>query len=164
MFVQCIMPDESDRIRKSTIKSMMNFLLMFAVFNRETSILELESCHPTMAIVFNNVSKYTNFTLVCERIEKYKELLREDAVQFYCHKISDDTLINEKKWKDLKKSVIQSNYEQEPWFLKLLPYDRKLIESLHFAQSQLKEPLAPLKLIDDPLLKKEIEDKIDVLL
>ena len=95
MFVQCIMPDESDRIRKSAVKSMMNFLLMFAVFNRETSIKELESCHPTMAIMFNHVSKYVDFTLVLERIEKYKDLLKEDAVEFYCQKISDDTLIND---------------------------------------------------------------------
>ena len=94
MFVQCIMPDESDRIRKSAIKSMMNFLLMLAVFNRETSIKELKSCHPTMTIVFNHVSKYTDYTLVLERIEKYKDLLKEDAVEIYCHKISDDTIIN----------------------------------------------------------------------
>ena len=83
----------------------MNFLLMFAVFNRETSIKDLEACHPTMAIVFNHVSKYTDFNLVCERIDKYKDLLKEDAVEFYCQKISDDTLIDKKKWKDLKKKI-----------------------------------------------------------
>ena len=85
-----------------------------------------------MAVVFNHVSKYTDYTLVCERIDKYKDILKEDAVEFYCHQISDDTFINENKWKDLKKSV-QSNYEQEPWFQELSPYDKNQIKSLIFA-------------------------------
>ena len=38
VFVQCIMPDESDRIRKSVIKTMMNFLLMLSVFHRDTTV------------------------------------------------------------------------------------------------------------------------------
>ena len=87
------MPDESDRIRKSVIKSMMNFLLILAVFNRDTTIEQLRECHPTIAIVFNHVSKFTNFTLACERIDMFKDLLKENAVEFYCHKISDDTII-----------------------------------------------------------------------
>ena len=85
-----------------------------------------------MAVVFNHVSKYTDYTLVCERIDKYKDILKEDAVEFYCHQISDDTFINENKWKDLKKSV-QSNYEQERWFQELSPYDKNQIKSLIFA-------------------------------
>ena len=85
-----------------------------------------------MAVVFNHVSKYTDYTLVCERIDKYKDIIKEDAVEFYCHQISDDTFINDKKWKDLKKSV-QSNYEQEPWFQELSPYDKNQIKSLIFA-------------------------------
>ena len=96
MFVQCIMPDESDRIRKSAIKSMMNLLLIFAVFHRETTIDQLEKCHPTMAVVFNHVSKYENATLFYERIDKFKDLLKEDAVEFYCHEISDETIIDGK--------------------------------------------------------------------
>ena len=102
----------------------MNFLLMFAVFNRETNIKELESCHPTMAIVFNHVSKYTDFTLVLERIEKYKDILKEDAVEFYCHEISDETIIDGKKWKNLKKTLNDKSYEQDNWFQQLLPYDQ----------------------------------------
>ena len=54
------MPDESDRIRKSVIKSMMNLLLILAVFNRETTIEELREYHPAIAIVFNHVSKFTD--------------------------------------------------------------------------------------------------------
>ena len=96
------MPDESDRIRKSVIKSMMNLLLILSIFNRDTTVESLRRCHPIMAIVFNNVSKYENDTLFCERIDKYKTLLKEYAVEFYCHKISDETIVGGKKWLDLK--------------------------------------------------------------
>ena len=58
VFVQCIMPDESDRIRKSVIKTMMNFLLMLSVFNRDITVEEIRKCHPKMAVVFNHVSKF----------------------------------------------------------------------------------------------------------
>ena len=47
-FIQCILPDESDRIRKSSIKTMMNFLLMLSVFNRDTTVEEIMRCHPKM--------------------------------------------------------------------------------------------------------------------
>ena len=78
------MPDESDRIRQSVIKTMMNFLLILSVFHRGTTVEDLKRCHPKMAIVFNHISKYENFKLVLERIDMYKTLLLEDAVAFYC--------------------------------------------------------------------------------
>ena len=51
-FTQCIMPDESDRIRESSIKGMNNILLMLQSFDPQTDI----SKHPRMVVVFNNVS------------------------------------------------------------------------------------------------------------
>ena len=51
-FTQCIMPDESDRIRESSIKGMNNILLMLQSFDPKTDI----SKHPRMVIIFNNVS------------------------------------------------------------------------------------------------------------
>ena len=109
MFIQCIMPDKSDRIRKSVIQTMMNFLLILSVFHRDTSIQELELCHPKIAIVFNNVSKKEcGYLKVLERIDAYKQLLLEEAIEFYCEKISDDTYIGNKKWKGIKKAVMES--------------------------------------------------------
>ena len=51
-FIQCIMPDESDRIRQSSIKSMHNMLLALNSFDYETDITN----HPQMMVIFNNVS------------------------------------------------------------------------------------------------------------
>ena len=106
------MPDESDRIRKSVIKTMMNFLLMLSVFNRDTTVEEIMRCHPKMAVVFNHVSKYEDYQRTLERIDKYKSLLFDDAVAFYCIFISDETLVAGQKWQDLKKTVMTSqDYE-----------------------------------------------------
>ena len=41
MFIQCIMPDKSDRIRQSVIMSMMNFLLILSVFHKDTKVKDL---------------------------------------------------------------------------------------------------------------------------
>ena len=41
MFVQCIMPDESDRIRQSVIKTMTKVLLILSIFHSETSVEDL---------------------------------------------------------------------------------------------------------------------------
>ena len=46
MFIQCIMPDKSDRIRKSVITSMLNFLLILSVFHEDTTVEDLKRCHP----------------------------------------------------------------------------------------------------------------------
>ena len=88
------MPDESDRIRQSVIKTMMNFLLMLSVFNRDTTVEDILKCHPKMAIVFNHVSKNVDYKLTLERLDKYKALIFEDAVTFYCIFISDETMIS----------------------------------------------------------------------
>ena len=87
-----------------------------------------------MAVVFNHVSKYENFQRTLERIDKYKDLLFEDAITFYCIFISDETEIANQKWKDLKKSVMSSlNYEQESWHRFLSDYEKRLLKSLIFA-------------------------------
>ena len=39
-FVQCIMPDESDRIRQSSIKGMNNMLLALSSFDYDTDITD----------------------------------------------------------------------------------------------------------------------------
>ena len=98
VFVQCIMPDQSDRIRQSVIKTMMNFLLMLSVFHRDTTVEDIMKCHPKMAVVFNHVSKYEDYHRTLERIDKYKSLLFDDAIIFYCNFISDETLIANQKW------------------------------------------------------------------
>ena len=92
------MPDESDRIRKSAIKTMMNFLLMLSVFHRDTTVEEIMNYHPKMAVVFNHVSKIEDYQRTLERIDKYKSLIFDDAVTFYCVYISDETLIANQKW------------------------------------------------------------------
>ena len=102
------MPDESSRIRQSVIKTMTSVLLILSVFHRETTVEELKRCHPKMAIVYNHVSKNADYSLVLERIDKYKSLLLEDAVDFYCEKISDDTIIDGKNWLNRKKSIMES--------------------------------------------------------
>lgn len=93
MFIQCIMPDESHRIRNSVITSMMNFLLILSVFHKDTKVEDLKRSHPQMAIVFNNVSKQQDIKYAMERIHAYKELLVKEATEFYVDQISDDTII-----------------------------------------------------------------------
>ena len=93
MFIQCIMPDKSDRIRQSVITSMMNFLLILSVFHRDTKVEDLRKCHPQMAIVFNNVSKQQDMKYAIERIDAYKQLLVKEATEFYVDQLSDDTII-----------------------------------------------------------------------
>ena len=51
-FIQCIMPDESDRIRKSSVKGMNNMLLALNSFDVDTDIKN----HPKLFVIFNNVS------------------------------------------------------------------------------------------------------------
>ena len=46
------MPDESDRIRQTSINGMNNMLLALNSFDYETNIAN----HPLMLVIFNNVS------------------------------------------------------------------------------------------------------------
>jgi pantothenate kinase-related protein Tda10 len=63
MFIQCIMPDESDRIRQSVIKTMTRIMLILSIFHKETSVEDLQKCHPIMAVVYNHVSRNANYEL-----------------------------------------------------------------------------------------------------
>ena len=124
---------------------MTSVLLILSVFHRETSVEELKRCHPRMAIVYNNVSKNEDYSLVLERIDKYKSLLLEDTIEFYCEKISDDTTIDGKSWLSLKKSIMEaSNIEEDEWFKGLTGYQKDLIRSLVFAQKELQNYQSPL--------------------
>ena len=102
MFIQCIMPDESDRIRQSVIKTMTRVLLILSIFHKETSVEDLERCHPLIAVVYNHVSKNADFKLTLERIDMYKSLLIEDQVELYCENLSDDTIVGKETWNSLK--------------------------------------------------------------
>ena len=124
---------------------MASVLLILSVFHRETSTEELKRCHPRMAIVYNNVSKNEDYSLVLERIDKYKSLLLEDAVEFYCENISDDTIIDGKNWLFLKKSVMKAtNLEDDEWFKSLTSYNKDQVRSLVFAQRELPDLEYPL--------------------
>ena len=112
----------------------MNFLLMLSVFHRDTTVEEIMKCHPKMAVVFNHVSKIEDYQRTLERIDKYKSLIYDDAVTFYCVLISDETLIANQKWQDLKKTVMNSeSYKEESWYVDLSDYDKRLLESLVYA-------------------------------
>ena len=124
---------------------MTSVLLILSVFHRETSVEELRKCHPKMAIVYNHVSKNADYSLVLERIDKYKSLLLEDTVEFYCETISDDTIVDGKNWLNLKKTVMGStNIEEDEWFNGLTSYQKDLIRSLVFAQKELPDHEYPL--------------------
>ena len=124
---------------------MTSVLLILSVFHRETSVEELRKCHPKMAIVYNHVSKNADYSLVLERIDKYKSLLLEDTVEFYCETISDDTIVDGKNWLNLKKTVMEStNIEEDEWFNGLTGYQKDLIRSLVFAQKELPDNEYPL--------------------
>lgn len=99
------MPDESNRIRQSVIKAMMEFLLILSVFHRETTLQSVKECHPRIVVVFNNMSKnQEDYAKILERIETYKDMLKEDAIDFYCdYQISDQTKIGDETWHDIKK-------------------------------------------------------------
>ena len=174
MFIQCIMPDKSDRIRQSVITSMMNFLLILSVFHKDTKVEDLRKCHPQMAIVFNNVSKQQDVKYAIERIDAYKQLLVKEATEFYVDQLSDDTIISgitdkdgkptPQAWKEHKSKVMGvENYQEEEWFTKLSAYEQDLIVSLETAQKQYGNQGGKLNPIADPIRTREIEEKIDAL-
>ena len=53
-FIQCIMPDESDRIRATSIKAMNYMLFILNSFDLNADI----TTHPKMILIFNDVSLY----------------------------------------------------------------------------------------------------------
>ena len=54
-FIQCIMPDESDRIRATSMKAMNYMLFIMNSFDTRADV----GTHPRMILVFNDVSLYS---------------------------------------------------------------------------------------------------------
>ena len=102
---------------------MMNFLLIISAFHRDTTVEDIEKCHPKIVVIFNNVSKYEDYNLVLERIDIYKSLLLECAVEFYCNEISDETAIQGVKWKDFKKEI-SFDYKKDSKYKRLSEYEK----------------------------------------
>ena len=77
------MPDESDRIRQSSVKGMNNMLLTLNSFDYDTDIRN----HPLMLVVFNNVSLKEENGIDKARIEnrilQYKTALKASAKLLY---------------------------------------------------------------------------------
>ena len=67
-----------------------------------------------------------------QRINQYKGLLKEIAKKFYLHqKISDETVIGQKTWKEMKDEVWNNNqYKEKEWYQKLKYYEKELIEEM----------------------------------
>ena len=128
IFVQCVMPDESDRIKDSTINTMMNLFLILSIFNTKTLPEELLK-HPKIAVVFSNVSKYQDRQRAQKRIDTYRTLLLQKAYKSYCFEISDDTKVADHKWKDIK----SQSFEKEPWYAELDEFDQNILKSLKTA-------------------------------
>ena len=82
------MPDESDRIRESSIKSMNNILLALQSFDDDTDVNK----HPRITIIFNNVSKHGDIIDIDE--------IESDS----SNSVKDETTAsnNEKRIEDLK--------------------------------------------------------------
>ena len=55
-FIQCIMPDESDRIRATSIKAMNYMLFILNSLDVRADI----GVHPKMILIFNDVSLYNS--------------------------------------------------------------------------------------------------------
>ena len=143
-----MLADISYRIRESTIKTMLDLLLILEVFNEKTTPEQLAETHPKIGVVFNHVSRYDeeNNGKLQERIDTYKKILLDKASEIYCIVISDDTEIAGKKWADLKKQIASSsNYQQEGWYENLSPFDKNILASLVEAQTRLKSSTEPLK-------------------
>ena len=58
-FIQCVMPDASDRLRATSIKSMHHILFTLNSINPQTDVKK----HPQFIVIFNNVSLYEKLNL-----------------------------------------------------------------------------------------------------
>ena len=116
-FIQCIMPDESDRIRQSSVKGMNNMLLALNSFDYDTDITN----HPLMMVIFNNISlieeNEIDKTRIQDRIAQYKLALKVNAKKFYLNEISEETVIGEKTWAEIKDEVCKKDtYKKSAWY------------------------------------------------
>ena len=146
------MPDSSDRLRATSIKAMNHVLFTLNSMHPYTDITN----HPKFIVIFNDVSLYENVSLdklaehikkinepesykkfkgrenQIERIEHYKQDLKENCKKFYLRKdISDDTRFGSKNWKDVKTEVCSNeDFLQEEWFTNLSPEEQSLVKIL----------------------------------
>ena len=147
-FIQCIMPDESDRIRATSIKAMNTMLFILNSFDPRTDITN----HPRIILIFNNVSLYSNDTSPEDirqqkkqafrnntelksqetRVYHYLYDLKEIAKKFYLKEdTSELTKFGSKNWFELKHEVCANDqYLQATWFKDLEDDDRELVTAL----------------------------------
>ena len=76
-FVQCIMPDESDRIRATSIKAMNYMLFILNSFDDRADL----RVHPKMILIFNDVSLYSSEDSLETIRQKKKEAFRSNKVR-----------------------------------------------------------------------------------
>ncbi len=67
-FTQCMMPDKSGRLRKSSFQNMNIILLILNSFHPESNPHE----HPRMCVIFNNVSKNPKIKKVIIKYGKFE--------------------------------------------------------------------------------------------
>ena len=103
-------------------------LLALNSFDYDTDI----SNHPQMMVIFNNVSlQEQDETEKHQRIKEYKLALKANAKLFYASEVSDDTLIGEEVWMNIKDKVCGNDlYKREEWYSKLHNEKKELIEML----------------------------------
>ena len=157
------MPDESDRIRQSSVKGMNNMLLALNSFDFETDITN----HPKMIVIFNNVSfqeeTEIDKTRIDARIHEYKLALKANAKLFYLNEVSDDTIIGEKTWNEIKQEVCATDlYKFKPWYAALKKDKQELVDMLKEIQKKV-ETGKLIKPQPNPQMEKLIETRIDQL-
>ena len=59
-------------------------------------------------------------------------MLKEIAKSFYLHmNVSDETIIGDEKWKNMKEEVLENNrYKHKEWYRKLAYYEKELVEEM----------------------------------
>ena len=120
-------------------------LLALNSFDYETDI----SNHPMMNVIFNNVSlqeeNEKDKSRIQDRIDQYKLALKANAKRFYLSEVSEDTIIGEKPWLEIKKDVCSDDtYKNAAWFTSLPKDKRELIEMLREIQMK-GDPEKPIK-------------------
>ena len=145
------MPDESNRIRKSSISAMNNMLFLLNSIDPRADPKK----HPKLLVIFNDVSKYElldsaedlirqtiaqafqrknirRLSSHQERISVYLQGLKAYVKEFYLQdNISDSTEFGDTCWEKIKKKVCQDEeYIEEEWFKKLSEEEKNLIQAL----------------------------------
>ena len=95
------MPDQSNRIRKTSFNAMNYILFLLNMINKRVDAKD----YPKILVIFNDVSLRENSDHK-ERIKVYKNGLKDFVKDFYLQDIiSDTTQFGEKIWQEIKTSV-----------------------------------------------------------